>query len=772
MKSRLLIFLFFLCTSLVRAQNNPLPNLEPITADNASRLTQLARYGNGIFQSSAAWSPDNKTLAVAGSIGVWFYDAEDWKASPQLMDLDKHVYDVAFSPDGNTLAYSTEDNMTHLVNAITHQETELFKGGNIFAFSPNGELFAVERVDYSDDCGTGYCYPSWHIDVWKLVGHQKIASIDAPPLEYGYPQEVIFSPDGKLLTISWTGIAFDTCGNTQSQVQIWNIDQLRQSSEDQTPQSDISESQYIAISPKSDLIATVVNDYYIWSPGEIRLWDIQAGKERFLLTTNDGENRGDIGSIRFNADGTKITALVHDYQNDYLMSWDTTTGERSTTEFTFPNPVNKIAFSPSGDEMIGLMSNALRVWNIGKGYEQQALVSLEQSIVNSQFAPDGSAFVYKDAEQRLHLWKMDKNGISEKGVSEVLDSEGILQWSKTGSTAVYADKNQIFIWDVITGALSKLDDSLSSDNRYTLSSDGSRLAYLATDHRLHVWDIESAHPQSIVGADFPRGANFLFNPDGTLLLTVSRIGKMERPVQVQLWNTMDGKLIRDFGKYSKERLSVQFNKDGTQIAIQTFEWIRHEHTRNTDPLYQTLIFNVETGQPLFWNQNRYSSGEFNPDWTLFMLNKGDWSSAAVEVTDVATKKPAFEAPLYSSYGGGVGGFSPDGKRMTMSEISQNNCGADERGMGLWDMITAKRIGKISLSSGYWDGGRMDYSTDSSLIVMGDKYDVTLWDARIGKYIGELPQSNIPASYITFNADGTRLITASSDGTVRMWGVPH
>jgi WD40 repeat protein len=118
-----------------------------INADNANLLTQIGRYGNGIFEQANAWSPDGKTLAVAGSIGIWLYNTEDWNASPQLIDLDKGVENIAYSPDGSTLAYSTEDNITHLVDAVTHSEDLSFIDGDVFAFSPDGKYKSAQVFD-------------------------------------------------------------------------------------------------------------------------------------------------------------------------------------------------------------------------------------------------------------------------------------------------------------------------------------------------------------------------------------------------------------------------------------------------------------------------------------------------------------------------------------------------------------------------------------------------------------------------------------------------
>ena len=60
-----------------------------------------ARIGKGSI-NDMQYSPDGTILAVAGSVGIWFYDAETLQ---ELTLLNRGKYDVdniAFSPDGTT----------------------------------------------------------------------------------------------------------------------------------------------------------------------------------------------------------------------------------------------------------------------------------------------------------------------------------------------------------------------------------------------------------------------------------------------------------------------------------------------------------------------------------------------------------------------------------------------------------------------------------------------------------------------------------------------
>ena len=66
------------------------------------------RLGKGRI-SDIKYSPDGARLAVAGSLGVWLYDAATRKEIKLLTAHTGWVGGVAFSPDGDTLASGEQE---------------------------------------------------------------------------------------------------------------------------------------------------------------------------------------------------------------------------------------------------------------------------------------------------------------------------------------------------------------------------------------------------------------------------------------------------------------------------------------------------------------------------------------------------------------------------------------------------------------------------------------------------------------------------------------
>ncbi len=154
---RLLFLVTFLLVSVspwsVNAQGNG-GDRRPITPENAAQVVELTRLGYGTHDAFA-WSWDQKTLAVGGSLGVWLYDGDDLAAEPRFLPgSPPFVHHLAYSPDGLWLAVASgrnntgEDHRLALVDAVTGEPQLVLEeqviGQPGIAFSQDGSLLAMQ----------------------------------------------------------------------------------------------------------------------------------------------------------------------------------------------------------------------------------------------------------------------------------------------------------------------------------------------------------------------------------------------------------------------------------------------------------------------------------------------------------------------------------------------------------------------------------------------------------------------------------------------------
>jgi len=140
------------------------------------------------FVFDVAWSPDGKTLASAGNdktIRLW--DPATGQTIRTLTEHQKAVISVAWSPDGKTLASASEDHTIRLWDPATGQTIRTLTGheGSVssVAWSPSGNTLASASED-----GTSRLWgPATGQTIRTLTGHE------------GSVLSVAWSPDGKTL---------------------------------------------------------------------------------------------------------------------------------------------------------------------------------------------------------------------------------------------------------------------------------------------------------------------------------------------------------------------------------------------------------------------------------------------------------------------------------------------------------------------------------------------------------------------------------------------
>jgi len=250
--------------------------------------------GGGLLYGTAFNPKDANTLAVADQNGVDVWNLAA-RSSRTYAGTDVNgINDVAYSPDGKTIAEAGADGNVYLSDAANglwlgkefddpavNDSTQLIQ----VAFSPDGKTLAA-----ADSAGNVY--------VWGLSGGAPLV-IKGKPSTTSLSQMLAFSPEGRTLAVVLHG-----------GVQLWDLGTgKRTATIDYGTAPDA-----VAFSPSGNALAVGNTD------GDLDLWDLTTDQVTLADSTSGGWSQ-----LEFSMDGKTLAALdgggdIHLYRVGYPAS--------------------------------------------------------------------------------------------------------------------------------------------------------------------------------------------------------------------------------------------------------------------------------------------------------------------------------------------------------------------------------------------------------------------------------------------------------------------
>ncbi len=600
------------------------PSPEGTQAERIAHMEKLSEFGMGRM-NTVAWSLDGKTLAVGGYPGAYLFKTGGTQPT-RFFPTDSILLLLSFSPDGRYLAGQISNYEIVVWDVETGKGLHKFE--NLYCWN-RGMTFSSEDEFLVADCGdTVY---TWKIADGSLVskkteeiggeltsgkftvqtGMKSARLIDTQTGEIIKTFEIpgmapalsVFSPDGKTLgvwhyqyEIARSGV-YAPGQDLKTILQLWSIHP------DQPPtlRAELSTGKWhrefigpevfqgISFSSNSRKLATASGD------GTTQIWDVNSG--RLLSTLPDGHN---------------------------------------------------ISFSPDGRYLASLGSNNARIWDVSSGQPKVIweISSFDQYSYSLTVTRDGDELVsVTDGAYRFFAFSVS----TLTGPSRQIELPGVsgrnMSVSPDGSRLAYGTKEKIVVGennsqDPNWQTLSKFPKPLTYDGGFnlTFSSDGTLLAFRDPDGKIQLWDLKNSTSMELASKIYV--SEFLFNPDGTLLLGKDTSGLESSTLY--LWDTRAGKLVR------------QWTAQVDQVAF--------------DPRKPTFVgsgyttgivrfFDLRTGDLI---KEIYADGGirqivFSPDGSLLVFRYDN----QFEIRDVETLTLLKNVPTGSSFLT----FSPDGKQL-------------------------------------------------------------------------------------------------------------
>ncbi|KAL6867028.1 hypothetical protein J3F83DRAFT_739731 [Trichoderma novae-zelandiae] len=360
--------------------------------------------------------------------------------------------------------------------------------------------------------------------------------------------------------------------------------------------------------------------------------------------------------------------------------------------------------------------------------------------------PDGRILASGSDDTTVRIWDVE-TGAAQLTIQGHHDWVMSVAFSISGQLATGSDDGVICIWDPSTGdCLQTLSDQAGKIRAIRFSPDGKKLA-AGTSGGLLLWDISDlAQPLKIELESGSMVQSLDFSPTGQWIAAAWEDNT------VKIWDATVNKLHYSLGAHDDSINSVAFSPDGKYVA-----------SGSDDEAVN--IWDVKTGQLFhtFDCEAPVLSVAFSPNPLKLSVAAGSLNRA-VNIWDLSTKELTAVMKGHQRYVRTVAFLGDD---LIAS-------GSDDSTIRLWrsDGDTAKPVysKEDSVERGYVN--LVAISPDGLYMASASGSFVYLWDGITGQPMEHhiLSEHDGTIKSIVFSPEGKRLVSTSTDATVRLWDV--
>jgi len=486
--------------------------------------------------------------------------------------------------------------------------------------------------------------------------------------------------------------------------------------------------------------------------GNVVIWDPTSDEVIAIQEPGEGQGR-QIRDVRFSPGGS---LLVWGDEGGFWTAWDVAAGSATNggrVDVGVADLDVRVAFSPDGSRA-AFAGDASALWDLNTDAVTE--LSPGSTISDLAFSGDGSKLITVDRDGRLAWWNV-ADGLLEEASFDLGDtSPTALAIDATDSlTAIGFANGQIRVFSGEEPGFTELYSlwgHRQAVRSLSFAPEPGRLVSTSED-ATRIWEVaETAAREwfTLVGAA-ALGADLAFSPDGSLLAVAHEdavIGMYDAFTGAEVDSMQASTLYFGFAA------SLDFLPDGNSLVASFID-------PRLYPVGFMRAFDLDSFEEQLKLPGLWQVGmDVNPDGAQ-AVSAGP---GGVTIFDLATGD-AVDAVLGTGEGQGrVVALSADGSLLAFQDTSGH--------IDVYDFPNRTHLAAFDHSMpGDLGLGSIEFSPDGSLLLTaGADGTVRLWEPETGTEVASLSGHLGPVNAAHFSADGQTIATGGADGTVRLWEV--